>query len=134
MQTLRTHLRRLTAAVPLAAATFFLAANDVLAGSLLINNLLDTGEAGFGTREPRPLTVTVGKIINSVLTILGIVAVALILYAGFLWMTARGNEQQVEKARSILTQAVIGLIIILAAYSIARFVVNALVSATTGAR
>ena len=56
----------------------------------------------------------------------------LIVYAGFLWMNARGNEQQVEKAKSILTQAVIGLIIVLASYSIAGFVVRSLVSATTG--
>ncbi|TAK05131.1 hypothetical protein EPO33_04080 [Patescibacteria group bacterium] len=133
MTRLRTYARRFAAAAPLAAASFFLTAN-AMAASGLINNLQDTGEAGFGVREPRSLPVTVGRIINVFLGILGIFAVVLIIYAGYLWMNARGNEQQVEKARSILTQAVIGLIIILASYSIAGFVVRNLVNATTGTR
>lgn len=123
--------RRTAVAVTALASTFFLATN-AMAGSLLVNNLKDTGEAGFGMREPRSVPVTAGRIINGFLGVLGIFAVVLIIYAGYLWMNARGNEQQVEKARSILTQAVIGLIIILAAYSIAGFVVRNLVNATTG--
>ncbi|MEK7072920.1 MAG: pilin [Patescibacteria group bacterium] len=131
MTRFRLYARRFAAAAPLAAASFFLTAN-AMAGSLLVNNLQDTGETGFGTREPRSLPVTVGNIIKVFIGILGIFAVVLIVYAGFLWMNARGNEQQVEKAKSILTQAVIGLIIVLASYSIAGFVVRSLVSATTG--
>lgn len=132
MTRLRLYARRFAAAAPIMAASFFLTANAMAAG--IVDNLQDTGEAGFGVREPRSLPVTVGNIIKNFMGILGIFAVALILYAGYLWMSARGNEQQVEKARSILTQAVIGLIIILAAYSIANFVVRNLVSATTGGR
>ena len=133
MTRLRLYARRFAAAAPLIAANFFLTAN-AMAASGLVNNLQDTGEAGFGTREPRSLPVTVGNIIRVFMGILGIFAVVLIIYAGYLWMNARGNEQQVEKARSILTQAVIGLIIILASYSIAGFVVRNLVNATTGGR
>ncbi len=129
MTSLRLYARRFAAAAPLAAASFFLTAN-AMAASTLINNLQDTGEAGFGVREPRSLPVTVGNIIKNFMVLLGIFAVVLILYAGFLWMNARGNEQQVEKAKNILTQAVIGLIIILAAYSIAGFVVRNLANAT----
>lgn len=82
----------------------------------------------------RPLEVVAGQIINTFLSLFGVLFLALMVYGGYLWMNARGNEQQVEKARSILTQAVIGLIIILASYSIAGFVVRNLVNATTGTR
>ena len=43
------------------------------------------------------------------------------MYAGFLWMTASGNSEQVEKATGILKMAIIGLIIVMAAYSITYF-------------
>jgi hypothetical protein len=56
----------------------------------------------------------------------------LIVYAGFLWMTARGNEQTVEKAQTIIRSSVIGLIIVLGAYSITSFIVPALIERTTG--
>jgi hypothetical protein len=46
------------------------------------------------------------------------------MYAGYLWMTARGNEQRLEKAKDTLTAAIIGLIIIAAAYAISYFVMS----------
>ncbi|MDP3900432.1 MAG: hypothetical protein Q8Q23_05115 [bacterium] len=56
--------------------------------------------------------------------LLGIVFLILMLYGGYLWMSARGNEQQVEKAQSLIRSAVIGLIIIIAAYAITYFVIS----------
>jgi hypothetical protein len=44
------------------------------------------------------------------------------IYAGILWMTAQGNEQQVSKAKNLLINATIGLIITLAAYAITSFI------------
>ncbi len=63
-------------------------------------------------------------IINVVLGVLGTIATVLIFYAGFLWMTAAGNEDNVTKAKTIMSAAVIGLVIILAAYSISSFVIK----------
>jgi len=74
--------------------------------------------------------VTIARIINVFMGLLGIVAVVIILYGGFLWMTAAGNEDRVEKAKKLIVAGIIGLAIILSAYAIARFVVNSLVSAT----
>jgi len=54
----------------------------------------------------------------------------LIIYAGFLWMTAGGNPEQVDKAKQWLTNAIIGLAIILAAYAISGFVIDNLFAAT----
>lgn len=72
----------------------------------------------------KTLSQTVGKIIKIVLGLLGTIFLALTVYAGALWMTAAGNEDQVSKALGIIKTSVIGLLIIIAAYSITYFVVE----------
>jgi len=96
------------------------------------NDLLgvEYGEfTGLGRRDPRE---TVASIIKIVLSLLGIIALCFILYAGFKWMTAGGNEETVTMAKKTLSAAVIGLVIILSAYAITNFVLRQLYSATTG--
>lgn len=73
---------------------------------------------------------TIGNIVNILLGLLGIVFFILILYAGFIWMTARGDSAKVQKATTMLTQAVIGIIIILSAFAISNFALNQLIGAT----
>jgi len=82
---------------------------------------------GLGSRDIRE---TVGSVIRAFMGLLGIVAVLLILYGGFKWMTAGGNEEQVGEAKKIIISGVIGLIIIMSAYAIATFVVNAIINGT----
>jgi len=90
------------------------------------------GEAyGVGAEEPRSLPEIIGGIIQTALSILGIVAAILIIYAGYVWMTARGKEERVTKAKETLEAAIIGLIIIMAAYAITYFVVDRLMQATS---
>ena len=84
---------------------------------------------GLGQQDPR---VTIAKIIRVALGFLGILAVSLILYGGFLWMTSEGNEQKIEDAKKVLKNAVIGLAIILASFGIATFIINALLGASGG--
>lgn len=76
---------------------------------------------GLGTAD---LKDTVTNIINWVLGLLGIVAVIMILYGGFIWLTAGGNDEKVENAKKILGSAVIGLVIVILAWAIVNFVVN----------
>ena len=83
---------------------------------------------GLGDKDPREIAASV---INVVLGFLGIIAVLLILAGGFRWMTAQGNDEAIAGAKNLMMAGVIGLIIILAAFGIARFVINALVDATT---
>lgn len=68
----------------------------------------------------------IANIIRVALGLLGLVTVILMMYAGYLWMTAGGNDEQIGKAKSILKNAVIGLAIILSAYSIVLFVMKML--------
>lgn len=88
------------------------------------------GKAGYGPTNSSSLSTTVGKIIKIVLGLLGTIFLVLTVYAGALWLTAAGEESKVEKAMEILKTAVIGLIIILAAYSITYFVLDKIFAAT----
>ncbi len=84
--------------------------------------------SGLATTDIR---VTIGNIIRVFLGLLGTVAIVLILYAGFLLMTAAGNEEQVAKAKKLLTNAVIGLVLVLSAFGIVSFIISRILSATT---
>jgi len=64
----------------------------------------------------------VGQVISIILSFVGVLFFILMIYAGILWMTAQGNEQQVAKAKDLLINATIGLIITLAAYAITSFI------------
>lgn len=87
------------------------------------------GKIGLGEQD---LRVTIASIINVALSLLGIVAVVIILMGGFQWMTAGGDQGKVDSARKLIFSGIVGLAIILSAYAIASFVINSLVSATTG--
>jgi len=68
------------------------------------------------------LSTRLGSIIGTLLSFLGVIFMILVIYGGILWMTARGNEAQVDKAKNLLVNAIIGLIIVLAAYAITAFI------------
>ncbi|MFA6098761.1 MAG: hypothetical protein WCV50_03225 [Patescibacteria group bacterium] len=76
------------------------------------------------------LESTVIKIIQWVLGFLGLIAVVFVLYGGFIWMTAGGNEDKISTAKKIISAAVVGLIIILLAWAIVTFVVGRFISFT----
>lgn len=88
---------------------------------------VSTTDIALGTKSA-PLVVV--SIINWSLGLLGLIAVTLILYAGFRWMTASGNEDNIEKAKEILLAAIVGLALILAAFGIAQYVFIVLANAT----
>ncbi len=86
---------------------------------------------GMNITAPKPMPEVIGQIINIILTISGIIMVILVVWGGFQWMTAGGNEDQVKKAKQLLINAVMGLAITLSAYAIAYFAVEQLDKATT---
>lgn len=86
-------------------------------------------EIELANRDPRAI---VGDIINVALGFLGVIALVIILMGGFKWMTAAGNEDKTSEAKKLLGAGVIGLIIVLAAWAISSFVINAIYNATTG--
>lgn len=84
----------------------------------------------LSSSDPRAI---VGRIINVALGLLGVIAVAIILMGGFKWMTAGGNEDKVSEAKKLLGAGVIGLAIVLAAWAVANWVIDAIYQATLGA-
>jgi len=86
-----------------------------------------SGAAGSGD-----LAAIVGNLIGQALTLVGVLLLGLMLYGGILWMTAGGDKGKVEKATSVIKNAVIGLIVIVLAYALSNFIVLSLGNATTG--
>lgn len=72
------------------------------------------------------LVETISDIVNVALGILGIVAFIIILYGGFLWMTSKGDEKVIAKAKRVIIDGAIGMAIVLASWAIAAFVLNLL--------
>ena len=64
------------------------------------------------------LAQIVGKLINVVLGFLGIVLLAIVMYAGFTWMTAGGSQERVTSAKNILKNSFIGILLIFFSYTI----------------
>jgi hypothetical protein len=87
-------------------------------------------KAVFG--EPEDIRITIVKIINIVLGFLAIIFLTLVIVAGFKYMTAAGNEEKVKDAVKQIQQALIGLIIILAAWGITRFIIIRMLAAASG--
>lgn len=84
---------------------------------------------GFGVNDYSDITqpgVIIQRVVAIIFSFLGIIAVVMMIYAGFLWLTAGGEEEKAKQGRTLLFQAFIGLIIILAAYSVAYFVLRQL--------
>lgn len=109
-------------------ALFGLGGHFALAQTDATEALVATGTtAGFGSGD---LLSIIGTIIKVFLGLLGIIFLIIMLYAGFLWMTAGGDGKQVERAKKLLINAVIGLVIILSAFAITSFILNALLDAT----
>ncbi|MFH1253647.1 MAG: hypothetical protein V1664_04980 [Candidatus Uhrbacteria bacterium] len=88
-------------------------------------------EAGMAAGDDLPTIV--GRGINVFLTILGLFFLVLVVWAGFQYINSKGQAEKTKKAMDMLTNAVIGMVIIIAAYAIANFVLGALSEVGTGA-
>ncbi len=89
------------------------------------------GQAGLGSGETNP-EIIIGRIVQTVLAILGVVFTLLIAYGGFLWMTAGGDPGKVDKAKGMISNAIIGIVIVFLSYTISIFVIKQLEKVTTG--
>ncbi|PKL36514.1 hypothetical protein CVV38_01250 [Candidatus Peregrinibacteria bacterium HGW-Peregrinibacteria-1] len=98
---------------PLAEATQLTTSNDNILG----------GETS--------LRQVVLNIVNFALGFLGLLAVIMIIYAGFLYVTAAGNQENVDNAKKIIMYAIIGIIIILISFAIVNTVLVATESTDT---
>ncbi|MDP2812646.1 MAG: Ig-like domain-containing protein [bacterium] len=113
--------KKITVLFILFLTVIFLFPNLLSAQDIYGTNDLASGGVNLGTRD---LTETIARIVNIALGFLGILATLIILYGGFIWMTSGGNADKVDKAKRTIINGVIGLLIILSSYAIARFILK----------
>jgi ABC-type uncharacterized transport system YnjBCD permease subunit len=101
-------------------AFFALTQNIVLADDYGLEETAKTAQ--ILPTDNQDISLTIGKVVGAGLAFIGVIFFLLIIYGGLLWMTARGNEQQVTKAKDLIISAVIGLVIVLSAYAITKYV------------
>jgi uncharacterized BrkB/YihY/UPF0761 family membrane protein len=82
------------------------------------------GQALLAT-TPGQLPIIIGTIIKTALGLVGVIFLVLMVYAGFIWMIARGDEAKVEKAKDTIVNCIIGIVIVVGAYAITSYIINA---------
>ena len=68
----------------------------------------------------------IGRIIRGLIGISGVLALAMFVYGGLMWMTSAGNKERVDKAQKTVIWSILGLVIIFASYALVSFVLSAL--------
>jgi len=101
------------------------ASNTVLQGLGIAGN-----QAGYSNSES--LAVIVARLINALLAATGIVLVCILVYAGFLYLTAGGDQDKVKGAKRMILNSIIGIVIMTASYAISLFVIQSLTEAVEG--
>ena len=96
--------------------------------------LEETAKAASLDTYGKDLPKLIGNVIGAILSLVAVIFFALMIYGGFMWMTALGKDEQAKKALETIVAAVIGLIIILAAYAITQFVFGAVGSGGGGGK
>ena len=77
-----------------------------------------------------PLPEIIGNVIRIVLGLMALIAIVIIIVAGFQWMTSGGSEDKIKAAKKLMGSALVGLIIIIFAYAIANFIITKLAEVT----
>lgn len=113
--------RKIFWAGSLAVLLFLNSAGSGLAQSRLGG--LEATKAPIGYKE-RDIFVIGSGVARTALSFLGVIFVALIIVGGFIWMTAQGNAAKTKTAGKLIVAAVIGLIIIVASYTISSWVAD----------
>ncbi len=108
-------LLAVTLSAPLMAANI----TDTMKGKLSAFSVLPGGDEGTAQK-------IAGNLIGAFLSLFGIIFLILMIYGGYRWMMASGREEEVQKAKDTIKAAIIGLIIVLSAYTITYFISRSL--------
>ena len=87
-----------------------------------LKELESTGKIAYGSAPQTDVATVIGNVIKIVLEVLGLILFVLLISGGVMWMTSGGDEEQIKKAKNLLSNAIIGLAIIILAYATAHFV------------
>ncbi len=101
-----------------------IAAADTFKDDLNQQTQAFAGEQGAGFENPTDPRTVVAKVISMFLSIIGVLFLVYGVYAGSLIMLSGGEREKIDKGKSTLRTAVIGVLVVLSAYSIMRFIIT----------
>ena len=94
---------------------------------------ITAGQAGIidtAAHQKPDLASALGTVINYIFIVVGLVFFTFILVGGYMWMRASGNEEGIKKAKTLILNAIFGLMVIFFAYTLVWLILNALRGAT----
>ncbi len=120
-------IRRFIGALALAVLTLTMLDTTALAEVPALGSNLDAlGKAsGYDTQlsqDKNPLAAVVSQGLLALFGVLGMIFLVIVVYAGFRWMTAGGNTEQIDEAKQLIRNATIGLAIVILSYTITYFI------------
>ena len=101
--------------------------DTTLSNGICVPNNHFTGLAGASD-----LMGLIAIVIQTMLLLAGVIAVVFVIVGGFWYMTASGNDEQAEKGRSTLLNAIIGVVVVLMAYALVTIITNLVTSKPVG--
>jgi len=97
----------------------------------ILGDLQEIGNKVYGQAAPTDIRIVIGNVVQMLLGFVGVVFLLLIIYGGMRWMTSGGNEDNIKKAKKIITNATVGLVIVVISYAAASFIFNSLIGAVS---
>jgi cytochrome bd-type quinol oxidase subunit 2 len=107
---------------------YFVFAADVPAPMERLRNLTGAGKSWYQPTDEYEISRFIGIMISAFLGLLGVIFIVLMVFAGYSWMTARGDEQKLDKAKNTIRRAIVGLLIVVGSYAIWKFVFDYLIN------
>ncbi len=96
-----------------------LCGTDVYSGATKSSTTLSLSMTGLGSVEP---VVAAAQIINLFLSILGFLTLTLTIYGGWIWIWARGNEEEITKGKEIIKGSIYGMLVVLSSFGILQWI------------
>lgn len=93
--------------------------------------LQQSAAPAYGSTAPKDIKIIALKILATILSFLAILTLALLLFAGFKYMTSGGDESKIKEAMGQIKALIVGLIIILSSWGITMYVLRVLICTTT---
>lgn len=132
---MKSYIKKIGLSLTLSLVLFSLALTPILAQESITDRMkgaiktVDLPTAG--TEVDDGAQEIIGNVIGAFLSIFGAFFLILVIYGGFKWMNAKGNQEEIDKAKSVLRSATIGFLIVMLSYAISYFVAAGLQAATT---
>ena len=97
---------------------------------LIKEGLREAASLGGYDVDKTDLPIIIANLVKAALTLLGVAFLILVIWGGVMWMTSAGNQENIKRAKSILINATVGLIIVFLGYSITSLIIKIVAEAT----